>query len=106
MDVATRFVGVEFAVEPEEVEGEPREAGDNPCFNAVLVYGRRACGPVIAFRTGSENSVSVAIAVNAAYTVGRSSVTSRFIKPKPKARTKERNITNESTDERTNEKIN
>ena len=46
--------------------GEPREAGDNPCFNAVLIYGRSACGPVIALRTGSENKVRVAMAVNAA----------------------------------------
>lgn len=62
-----RFVGVdedeaEFVFEVEEARAE----GGSPCFNAVLIYGSSAWVPVIALRTGSEKSVSVAMAVRAA----------------------------------------
>ena len=53
-------------VAEDELEGEPRELSGEPCLSTVLIYGSKACGPVIAFRTGSGNRVSVAIAVSAA----------------------------------------
>ena len=65
-----RLVGVEdveAALFEVEADGGAKAVGGNPCFNAVLMYGRRAWVPVMALRTGSEKSVRVAIAVKAAY---------------------------------------